>query len=715
MGNGIAGLVSGRRTKWAVLVLWILVAFGMGPLAGKLTGVEKNDAKNWLPASAESTEALDLQGAFQSTDEIPAVVVYERESGLTPADQTKIKNDAAAFSKVERVVGPVQGPIPDPKKAGPGGTPQAMRVVVHLDASGASGWQGIGKAADAIRAVVGNTDGLNVHITGPGGYAADSGKAFEGIDGVLLYAAGIVVIVILLLTYRSPILWLLPVLTAGIALFAAEGVIYLLAAHAGLTVNAQSAGILTVLVFGAGTDYALLLIARYREELRQHDDRHEAMALALHRAGPAILASASTVILGMLCLMVAELNSTKGLGPVLAIGVAVALLAMVTLLPALLVIFGRWVFWPARPTLGSREPTESGFWARIGGRVARRPRAVWIVTAVVLGALALGLTNLNTGTLANKDTFTGTQDSVVGEQVLGKYFPVGGATPVAVIANATQAGEVQRALAGTQGIVADSVRPASADSGTIKNGFAYLEGTLVDPPDSPAAAATIDRVRAAVHAVQGADAKVGGLTAVNLDVQRAVNRDSKVIMPLVLVVVLIVLALLLRALIAPLILLATVVLSFGASLGASALIFDHIFGFAGEDGSFPLFVFVFLVALGIDYNIFLMTRVREEAQRHGTRRGSLIGLGATGGVITSAGLVLAGTFGVLATLPLVAFAEIGFAVALGVLLDTLVVRSVLVTALNLDIGRHIWLPGKLAQKEDVEIPASADEKAALVD
>jgi putative drug exporter of the RND superfamily len=715
MGNGIAGLVCGRRTKWAVLVLWILIAMGMGPLAGKLTGAEKNDSKNWLPASAESTAALDLQGAFQPVDQVPAVVVYERASGLTPADQTKIKEDAAKFAGVKRVVGKVVGPVPDQKGGGTGGAPQAMQTIVQLDSSGASGWQGIGESVDAMRAVIGSTDGLNVHITGPGGYAADSGKAFEGIDGVLLYSAGIVVIVILLLTYRSPILWLLPVISAGSALFAAQGLIYVFAAHAGLTVNAQSAGILTVLVFGAGTDYALLLIARYREELRRHDDRHEAMALALHRAGPAIIASASTVILGMLCLMVAELNSTKGLGPVLAIGVAVSLLAMVTLLPALLVIFGRWMFWPARPTLGSREPTESGFWARIGGRVARRPRLVWIVTALILGGLAAGLTNLNTGTLANRDAFTGTQDSVTGEAVLGKYFPVGGATPVVVIANATQAADVQKALAGTQGIVADSVKPATESAGTIKNGFAYLEGTLVDPPDSPAAADTVDRVRAAVHAVPGADAKVGGFSAINMDVQRAVSRDSKVIMPLVLVVVLIVLALLLRALIAPLLLLATVVLSFAASLGASALIFDHVFGFAGEDGSFPLFVFVFLVALGIDYNIFLMTRVREESIKHGTRRGALIALGATGGVITSAGLVLAGTFGVLATLPLVAFAEIGFAVALGVLLDTLVVRSVLVTALNLDIGRHVWLPGKLARKEDVELPASTDETAALVD
>ncbi|MEN3361002.1 MAG: putative drug exporter of the superfamily, partial [Mycobacteriales bacterium] len=537
---------------------------------------------------------------------------------------------------------------------------------------------------------------------------------FKGIDGTLLLSAGLVVIVILLLTYRSPILWLLPLVSAGGALFTAEALIYLLAKHAGLTVNAQSAGILTVLVFGAGTDYALLIIARYREELRRHDDRHEAMALALHRAGPAIVASASTVALGMVCLLVAEMNSTKGLGPVSAIGVAIALVAMLTLLPALLVIFGRWMFWPVRPTMGSPEPTERGLWARVGARVARRPRAVWIVTALVLGGIAVGLTSLHTGTLANKDTFIGTHDSVTGEAVVAKHFAAGTGNPVVVISKADQADAVRSALAGTPGVSGDSVQPASADKGTVKNGFAYLEGTLSDAADSPAAAATIDRVRDAVRAVPGADAKVGGQTAVMLDIQRAVNHDSRVIIPLVLGVVVLILMLLLRAVVAPLILLATVVLSFMAALGASAMIFKHIFGFAGEDSSFPLFVFVFLVALGIDYNIFLMTRVREEALRHGTRRGALIGLGATGGVITSAGLVLAGTFLVLATLPLVAFAEIGFAVALGVLLDTLVVRSVLVTALNLDIGRHIWLPSKLAKKPDVDVDSTAADEAALV-
>ena len=417
-----------------------------------------------------------------------------------------------------------------------------------------------------------------------------------------------------------------------------------------------------MLVFGAGTDYALLLVARYREELRRHHDRHEAMAVALHRSGPAIFASAGTVIVGMLCLMVAETNSTQGLGPVLAIGVAVALLAMVTLLPALLVICGRWVFWPQRPVEGSAEPTASGFWARVGQRISVHPRGVWTVTAGVLAVAALGIFALNATGLQTKDQFTKTVDSVVGEQVIEDHgFPGGAGTPVVVMSNADQADQVASAVEADPGI-------AAVDKPVVSNGEAYISATLNSAPDSDAAYNTVDRLRTTVHGIDGAEALVGGGTAVNLDVQRAADHDRNVIIPLVLVVVFLILMLLLRAIVAPLILIGTVVLSFGAALGISALLFKYVFDFNGADNSLPLFVFVFLVALGIDYNIFLMTRVREEAQRYGTRRGALIGLAATGGVITSAGLVLAGTFVALGMIPMVAFAEIGIAVALGVLL-----------------------------------------------
>jgi RND superfamily putative drug exporter len=688
MVRSVANWITHRRGKYLIIVFWLAVVVVAGPLAGKLSGVEKNEAKSWLPGSAESTRALDVQSTFSSPNTLPAVVVYERPSGLTPDDRAKIAADAGQFGRLPDLDGKVTGPI-----LARDGT--AAQTIVPLDL-GAEGWNRAGTVVDTIkRTVDSGANGLSTHVTGPAGNAADSVEAFEGIDSTLLYGTIAVVVVILLFTYRSPVLWLLPVISAGIALTVAQAVIYLLARHAGLTVNAQSAGILTVLVFGAGTDYALLLVARYREELRRHADRHEAMAVALHRAGPAIIASASTVVIGMLCLLFAETNATRGLGPVAAIGITVGLLVTLTLLPALLITVGRWIFWPSRPQFGSPEPTTTGLWSRVGARIARHARLTWVITSLALAALGLGIVQLDATGLTNKESFRGNPDSIAGEEVVASHFAAGAGNPMIVVSAADKVNEVRAALVATRGIDGASVsQPA------VRDGNAYLQGTLLDPADSQAAYDTVDRVRAAVHAVPEARALVGGNTAINLDVQRAAERDRNTIIPVVLAVVFVILMLLLRAIVAPLLLIATVVLSFAAAMGTSALVFRHIFTFGGTDTAFPLFVFVFLVALGIDYNIFLMTRVREESAKHGTRRGSMIGLAATGGVITSAGLVLAGTFAVLATLPLTAFAELGFAVAFGVLLDTIIVRSVLVTALNLDIGRHIWWPSRLSRVAD---------------
>jgi len=689
-------LPGGRRAKWAVLIFWLLVAVIAGPLAGKLTGAEKNDAQAWLPAKAESTQVLKLQSSYQSPNVFPAVVVYNRSAGLTAADRQKAASDVAQFTGIPGA-GPHQIAGPFPSADG-----QALETIVPVNL-GSKGWNGATAAVNKMRAIAeSGAHGMTIHIAGPLGSAADSAKSFSGIDSTLLYATLAVVIVLLLVTYRSPVLWLLPVITAGIALVSAEALIYLLAVHAGLTVNGQSAGILNVLVFGAGTDYALLLTARYREELRRHADRHEAMAVALRRAGPAIIASAGTVVASLLTLTIAELNSTKGMGPVLAIGVCVALAAMITLLPALLVIFGRWIFWPVRPKFGSPEPTSHGFWAKVGRRVAVRPRLVWVTTALILGAMALGLTGLKASGLTGAESFAGHHpDSVVGQQILDKHFPAGAGQPVVVVGNPASAAALRSAFAGVPRIT--GVTPAQ-----VHGGHAFLEGTLTVPPDSQAAYQTIDSVRGAVHSVPGAHALVGGNTAINLDVERAAAHDRNVIIPVILAVVFVILALLLRAIIAPIMLIATVVLSFGAALGISALVFNNVFKFGGADTSFPLFVFVFLVALGIDYNIFLMTRVREEAKRHGSRRGALIGLAATGGVITSAGVVLAGTFAVLGTLPVTFLAELGFAVAFGVLLDSIIVRSVLVTALNLDIGSRVWWPSRLARAIEPETDLSGE-------
>jgi RND superfamily putative drug exporter len=679
----LVSIICGRRSKYLVVAFWVLVVVALGSLAGKLQGAEKNDSSAYLPSSAESTQELNEQNLFQSQNLNPALVVYVRAGGVTRADMAKANADARSFAALSAVDGRVAAPVVSRDH-------QAIETVVGADLGYNSDLSGF--VAHLKSTASTNAAGLNVYIGGPAASAADELKIFKGIDSTLLYATLAVVIVLLLLTYRSPVLWLLPIMSAGVALTVAEAVIYLLTQHANLTVNGQSEGILVVLVIGASTDYALLLIARYREELRRHEDRHEAMAVALRRAGPAIIASGLTVVAGMLCLLAAESNDISGLGPVAAVGIGVGLIAMVTLLPALLVVFGRWIFWPARPAHGSTEPTTRGLWSRIGRAISRRPRAVWLVTAILLGASAAGMLGFKVGTLTTAEAFRGTQPSITAQQVLARYFPAGSGEPVQVIAASAKADAVKTTLAATPGI-------ATVSPPVSKDGLSFLQATMTMAPDSPAAYTLVDRIRTAVRDIPGAGAKVGGATAINMDVESAAAHDRDLLIPLILGVVLIILALLLRAIVAPLILIATVVLSFGAALGLSSLAFKHLFGFAGADTSMPLFVFVFLVALGIDYNIFLMTRVREESARSGTRAGAISGLAATGGVITSAGLVLAGTFAMLGTLPLVEFTEIGVAVAVGVLLDTIVVRSVLVTALNLDLGRHIWWPSALANPE----------------
>ncbi|MEU6686573.1 MMPL family transporter [Streptomyces sp. NPDC046832] len=704
MKQGVAHLVCGRRAKWLVLVFWVVVLVVAAPLAMKLTDAQDNDAASWLPGSAESTQVLQISEDFRP-EQIPAVVIYARASGLTAQDRAQIAEDVRQLKQLsdhgiigEQTRGPVFDRQVDPRAA-------QVFVPILMDEEG---WERISPAVDSIRDDVGTgDDGLAVHITGPGGTSADFAEAFEGIDSTLLFAAMAVVIVMLLITYRSLTLLVVPLVAVVCALFTAQALIYLLAEHGGLTVNGQSAGILTVLVFGAGTDYALLLVARYREELRRHEDRHEAMALALHRAGPAVIASGATVVLSMLVLLAAEMNSTSGLGPVAAIGVAVALVAMMTLFPALLVIFGRWIFWPVVPRYGTPDPTERGVWARTGRRIARRPRMIWAVTALALAVCSLGLIQLRAEGISNADAFTGKPDSITGQEVSARYFPAGSGDPLVIVSNQAQAVQVGRAVAGTPGVVPQSLglppgtRPAF-------EGKVLFEATMTAPADSEAAKQTVERVRDAVHAVPDADAKVGGGTAALLDMDEATTHDNLLIIPLVLVVVLLILCGLLRALIAPLLLIGTVILSFTAALGISALAFRHVFDYAGEATDFPLFVFVFLVALGIDYNIFLTTRIREEAARQGTRQGVVTGLAATGAVITSAGLVLAGTFAALGTLPMVAFAEIGFTVALGVLIDTFIVRSVLVTALFLDVGPKVWWPHRLARHD-----GGAPDRAAV--
>ncbi|MDN4162421.1 MMPL family transporter [Nocardioides abyssi] len=703
----IAGRLTGRVTKWLVLLAWIAAFAVLGSLSAKLADVQDNEASSWLPASAESTLVSEELADTVDPNDIPTLVVYQRDGGLTDADLAAVAAQAEQMASVEGVTGEVVDPA-TAAAAGLGGMSEDGEVAVTTVVLnfGADGWNAIPDAAEELRGIA-TIDGVTVHLAGYGGQAADSAEAFEGIDTDLVLITFAVVIVILLLTYRSPVLWILPILSAAVAYTVSGGVVYLLAKHAGLTVNGQSQAILGILVIGAGTDYALLLVARYREELRRHDDRHEAMAYALHRAAPAILASAATVVVGMLCLVFAELNSTAGLGPVLAIGVGITFLVMVTLLPALLVVTGRWVFWPKRPTLGSHEPGTTGLWARVGRAIAPRPRRVWVVTATLLAIACLGVLRLDASGLSTEDTYTKEFDSIKGQKVLVEHGLVDSSNTAQVVADADEVDAVVAALGRVDGLG----RPA--DPRPVGEDRAFVEATIDEDISSAAAFDVVEATRAAVHGVDGAEAMVGGGSAFYLDTKVASNRDNRVIIPIVLVVVFLILVGLLRAFVAPLILMATVVLSFGAALGISTMLFVHVFGFAGADPGFPLFAFVFLVALGIDYNIFLMTRVREESAVHGTWRGSLVALGSTGGVITSAGLVLAATFLVLATIPFVFLAELGVAVALGVLLDTMVVRSVLVTAVNLDLGGRIWWPSSLDRGAHQVVTAPTDPAAPV--
>ena len=532
-----------------------------------------------------------------------------------------------------------------------------------------------------------SSDGLEVKLTGAAGYSLDAIKVFGGVNGPLLLAAASIVLVLLIVIYRSPIFWMIPFFAVVLAEGASRGAGYLLA-EAGVTINGQTGGILPVLVFGAGTDYALLLVSRYREELRRHEDKEEAVRIALKSAGPAILASGFTVIAALLTLSLADVNSTAGLGPVGAVGIALAMLSMLTVLPALLAITGRNAFWSpwmdTIPHTGQAGTDQThGFWRRVGDRVATSPRTVWITGSFVLALLAANVLAMNTNQTSG-DTFRDEVDSVTGQEILARNFPAGSSAPTNLIVGADQAEQVTQ-----QASAFGEVRPGARNEDTVQ-----LALTLNDGPYTTAALDTIPKLRETL----GDEVLVGGPSAEEYDLREAARRDNWLIIPLTLLVVFGILVALLRAVVAPVLLMASVVLSFAAALGAGVLVSEYVFGFSGFGPTLPLLAFVFLVALGIDYNIFLMARVREEAQKHGTREGTLRGLAVTGAVITSAGIVLAGTFGALAVLPLVVLTQIGFIVAFGVLLDTFIVRSVIVPAAVIDVGDRVWWPSRLAKR-----------------
>ena len=540
--------------------------------------------------------------------------------------------------------------------------------------------------------------GFDSYVTGAGGLIGDLFGAFGDLDSTLLLTTLGVVAFILIIVYRSPILWFLPLLSAVFALSTAGGIIYLLAKNDVIDVNGQSQGILSVLVLGAGTDYALLLISRYREELHHHSTPVAAMRAAYRGTFEPIVASGATVALGLLVLLLSDLSGNRGLGPIGAIGVAVAVITMVTLLPAFLVLFGRWIFWPRIPRFDDVDSQLTGTWAKVGNIVERRPRRAWVVTGLLLVVLAGFSTTLKTDGLSTSESFTGNPESVVGQKLLENHFPGGEGDPTKVILKNELIPAVSAKLQSVAGVTA--VAPEANAAGVIvKNGLSILNVTLSTAPDSRESRDRIPAIREAVKSIDDS-ILVGGTTAVFFDTDVAARHDNRTVIPVVLLLITLILGLLLRSIVSAVLLLGTVVLSYFATLGVCALVFNHIFGFAGADASFPLFAFIFLVALGIDYNIFLMTRVREESGKMGTRKGVIKGLTVTGSVITSAGIVLAATFGVLGILPLVFLAELGFAVAFGVLLDTIIVRSILVPALVHEIGPKVWWPSKLSKSAD---------------
>ncbi|MCK8478744.1 MMPL family transporter [Microbacterium aurugineum] len=706
-----------RRHSWVrvflpvgLILVWLVGASLGGPLFGKVDEVSSNDQTTYLPESAQATEVQQLLGEFNDSDSIPAIAVFTSEDALTSSELDAISDAVADAPNVEGVGDDVSPALPSED----GKAVQAF-IPIESDAELADVTAALG---DELRGAV--PDGITVYITGPAGFSADLVAGFAGIDGLLLGVALLAVLIILVLVYRSFLLPLVVLSTSLFALCVALLVVWWLAKFEVLLLSGQTQGILFILVIGAATDYALLLVARFREELRVSQDKGVALLAAWKGSVEPIAASGGTVIAGLLCLLLSDLKSNSTLGPVAAIGIVFAMLSALTLLPSLLLLFGRAVFWPRRPhfepevVAAEHGMRTTGLWARLAGVIKRRPRVIWIVTTLVLLAGAAGVTQLDANGVPQSELVLGASEARDGQVALGEHFPGGSGSPVYVVVDEDRLQDAADVLLANDGVDAVSVTAADSPSGsapvtadgitavgppgtpvpepTTVDGEVLLQGTLTDAADSEAAAATVRELRTELD---GTNALVGGVTATSIDTNDASIHDRNLIIPVILVVIMVILMLLLRSILAPVLLILTTVLSFGTAMGVSALVFNGIFDFSGADPAVPLFGFVFLVALGIDYNIFLMTRVREESKAHGTREGILRGLSITGGVITSAGLVLAATFAALSVIPILFLVQLSFIVAFGVLLDTFVVRSLLVPALTYDIGKAIWWPSKL--------------------
>ncbi len=705
-----------------VLAIWIVAVIGFQPLGSKLGNETNDQTEAFLPKSAESTEVVRLQNdEFPAGQTIQGLVVYHRDAGpFTARDRRKMIEDARGAVEAIPVIGvpaiPFEGPAGRRLVSQDGQT--AYTVLTLPDNQDKSGDWGLD-----VRDVTGDhADGMNIYVTGDLGFNADAQEVFGSIDSTLLGVTVVLVLVLLGAIYRSPLIALSPLIVVFVAYTAAQAFVYLYA-RSGATVSSNGTTILIVLMFGVGTDYCLLLVSRYREELQRLEDKHEAMARAVRRAGPAILASGLTVALAMLVLLVADVGSTHSLGPVAAIGVTCALIAGLTLLPALLTIFGRRGFWPRRHTV-EYDPehagvTRQGLWRRFGDRVLQRPGMALASTLVLFGAGAIGLlaykVDYSTTTFFKKSV-----ESVNGFKVLEQSFPAGLLAPTTALVR-SEHGPVTRAQIATAAkklaAVPDVAEVTPTPDRSRDDTIAALDVVVSGDPYRSAALDIVPKMRGAVDDVPGAQVLIGGGSAVNYDFDQSGARDFRLIVPLGLLVIAIILAILLQSILAPLVLIASVVISFFGTLGISLLFIRYVVGDAGVDTSLPTFAFIFLVALGIDYTIFLMSRVREEARKYGTREGMLRALAATGPVITSAGIILAGTFSVLMTLPVTFTFDLGFMVALGILLDTFVVRTIMVPAAVELIGDRIWWPstaaggGRALHEDTGEHSAAAPESA----
>ncbi|MFF4840724.1 MMPL family transporter [Streptomyces collinus] len=703
-----------RPVRWLVPVVLVIVWLGLGgafgSYAGRLGEVSTNDQAAFLPRNAESTEVIDRQKAFDQRESLPAIVVWTADGGggVTGAQQGAATRALRSLAGSEGVEG-----APSPALRSRDG--RALEGVVPLRVD-------LGKrlpdVLDDVRDAARQVDGARVRIAGPAATQGDLADAFSGIDGILLGVALAAVLVILLAVYRSVVLPFTIIVSAVFALGVASALVYVLADHDVVRVDGQVQGILSILVIGAATDYALLLTARFREELAHGGDKASAAWKALRGSLGAITASAATVALGLLALLVSDLTNNRALGPVGAIGIVCALVTTLTFLPAVLALLGRAAFWPARPRSTDAETGGHGIWRRVAHLVDTRPRQLWLATLALLVAGAAFSPLLPSKGVPLDELFINDAPSVAAQRTLGRHFPGGSGQPVVIIADADRLARVTRTATATTGVAGAQAVSASGRPGgepLVVGGRVRVDATLADAPDSDAAKRTVQRLR---DRLPGADphALVGGYTAQQYDTQRTAEHDRAVIIPVVLAIILLILVVLLRSLLLPVLLVATVALNYLATLGIAGLVFRHGFGFSGTDASVPLYGFVFLVALGVDYNIFLMSRVREETIRVGARQGILRGLVTTGGVITSAGVVLAATFAALIVIPLAFLAQIAFIVAFGVLLDTIVVRSLLVPALARDIGPAVWWPSRLARprteaRDQEPLTAAAEDTA----